>query len=164
MSTEESAAGKSAATAKQKRAQWEAFDYDVLEIGVVQVTNHSHETPSEHQYRVDVDPETGATAACECPSDQYGDGPCKHRLAVDDTPAVLAAASGLAGEPDADDSEPAVATDGGEAPNERPADCECHRAWHADDTPCFVCYEAGFETPNPDAGEADPFAEVEVAQ
>ena len=33
----------------------------------------------------------------------------------------------------------------------RPDDCECLRAFH--DLPCFACFNAGFETPNPEVSE-----------
>lgn len=53
----------------------------------------------------------------------------------------------------------AVATDGGQVhatdatddgTHERPTDCGC---WGQNDLPCFSCWMAGFETPNPDADE-----------
>jgi hypothetical protein len=55
-----------------------------------------------------------------------------------------------------------AATDGGrgiidagdELDEERPDDCTCHPAWaERDALPCFPCWRAGFETPNPDAEE-----------
>jgi predicted nucleic acid-binding Zn finger protein len=58
----------------------------------------------------------------------------------------------------------AVATDGGrvveppvgddtdaDTADSRPDDCECHPAWSDDVTPCFACWRAGFDVPNPDA-------------
>jgi hypothetical protein len=159
MSTDDPAALQGAATTTAKRAQWEAFDFELLEVGAVRVTNNSHADPDEHTYEIDVDVETGRAVRCSCPADEYHDGPCKHRVAVENTPAVLAAASGLV---DAtDDPAPDVATDGGtvlepdasddDGDDERPDDCECHPDWDADATPCFACWLAGFDAPNPDA-------------
>jgi predicted nucleic acid-binding Zn finger protein len=60
-----------------------------------------------------------------------------------DDAAVLATDGGAVVEPtDTDDADD---VDG------RPDDCECHPAWDADATPCFACWLAGFDVPNPDA-------------
>jgi predicted nucleic acid-binding Zn finger protein len=51
----------------------------------------------------------------------------------------------------------AVATDGGTVvelddapPADRPDDCQCHPGWDDDMLPCFACWSAGFDAPNPD--------------
>jgi hypothetical protein len=124
MSDDDSAALQGAATTTAKRAQWEAFDFELLEVGAVRVTNNSHADPDEHTYTIDVDVDTGRAVSCSCPADEYHDGPCKHRVAVENTPAVLAAASGVVDA--ADDPARDVATDGGTvvdgAASDEPAD------------------------------------------
>lgn len=142
-----------------KRAQWEAFEFDLEAPGLVRVRNGSYGADAEeHTYRVNV--EDGVPTACECPADTYGDGACKHRLAVAIRAPVLAAASEWDREQDVDGDaeERAVATDGGtiledgdgdaDREEERPADCACDPAV---DLPCWPCYRDGHETPNPDA-------------
>jgi hypothetical protein len=86
------AALQSAATDEvEQRAQWEAFEFSVPESRTVRVENHSHENPEEHTYDVEV--RHGSAVSCECPADEYHDGPCKHRIAVEDQPPVLGAAT-----------------------------------------------------------------------
>lgn len=81
-----------AATAKKSRAQWEAFEYRVPVPGRVRVENASYgDESAEHVYIVTI--EDGETIFCTCPSDTHQSGPCKHRLATENRPAVLRAAS-----------------------------------------------------------------------
>ncbi|WP_232833779.1 SWIM zinc finger family protein [Saliphagus sp. LR7] len=70
------------------------------------MTNGSYgdDEKRDHTYRVNI--ENGVPVACECPSDTYQDGACKHRVAVAIREPVLEAAT-------ADDSQDRVATDGG---------------------------------------------------
>jgi hypothetical protein len=92
MSNDTPAALQSAATDEvEQRAQWEAFEFSVPEPGIVRAENHSHEDPEEHTYDVKV--RHGSAVSCECPGDKYHDGPCKHRVAVEDQAAVLGAAT-----------------------------------------------------------------------
>lgn len=143
----------------RKRAQYEAFDFELEAPGLMTVRNESHENADEHSYRVNV--EDGIPVACECPSDTYHDGACKHRVAVAIREPVLEAATEYER---TEESE--VATDGGttversaanasaqeQHDNERPANCDCLPTF--EDLPCWPCYRRGFRTPNPHA-EAD---------
>lgn len=74
-----------------KRAQWEAFEFDLEAPGLVRVINGSHENPKDHSYRVNV--ESGKPVACECPAFEYGDKPCKHSVAVAIREPVMKAAN-----------------------------------------------------------------------
>jgi SWIM zinc finger len=135
-----------------KRAQYEAFDFELEAPGLVTVRNESHENADEHSYRVNV--EDGLPVACECPSDTYHDGACKHRVAVAIREPVLEAASDYER---TEESE--VATDGGttveysgvseQREESRPAECDCLPTF--EDLPCWPCYREGFRTPNPHA-------------
>ncbi|GGN26987.1 SWIM zinc finger family protein [Halarchaeum nitratireducens] len=99
MSTHDTLADKASAKIA-KRAQYEAFEFDVPEPGTVRVRNASYGVDAdEHTYDVTI--QHGDAVACTCPADEYGNGPCKHRVAASTTSAVLAAAT------------PEVAPDGG---------------------------------------------------
>ncbi|WP_245998443.1 SWIM zinc finger family protein [Halalkalicoccus subterraneus] len=116
------------------------------------VRNESHENADEHSYRVNV--EDGIPVACECPSDTYHDGACKHRVAVAIREPVLEAASDYES---SGEQEQEVATDGGTTVErsgisehnveKRPSDCDCIPG--IEDLPCWPCYREGFRTPNP---------------
>lgn len=81
-----------AAAAKKSRAQWEAFEYRVPVPGRVRIENTSYgDKSTEHVYVVTI--EVGAATSCTCPSDEHHPGRCKHRIAVENQPAVLAAAN-----------------------------------------------------------------------
>jgi hypothetical protein len=81
-----------AAAAKKSRAQWEAFEYRVPVPGRVRIENTSYgDDSNNHVYVVTI--EDGATTSCTCPSDEYQPGQCKHRIGVENQPAVLLAAS-----------------------------------------------------------------------
>jgi hypothetical protein len=75
----------------EQRAQWEAFELSVPDPGTVRVRNHSYADPDEHTYDVEV--RHGSAVSCECPGDEYHDRPCNHRVAVEDQPAVVGAAT-----------------------------------------------------------------------
>ena len=67
-------------------------------------------------YVVEVAEHVGATA-CTCPSDEYREGACKHRVAVENEEAVMQAATeGMNGAYHADGAR--VAADGGEERDE----------------------------------------------
>lgn len=76
----------------ERRAAWESFAFTLPAAGVVRVENKSYgEESDEHCYLVNV--AGGETTGCSCPADEYQPGPCKHRLAIANQPAVLEAAS-----------------------------------------------------------------------
>ncbi|MFC7010001.1 SWIM zinc finger family protein [Halalkalicoccus salilacus] len=139
-----------------KRAQYEAFDFELTAPGLVTVRNESHENAAEHSYRVNV--ENSVPVACECPADMYHDGACKHRVAVAIREPVLEAATEYE-----TDQEPAVIPDGGtttertvpceQRAESRPADCDCLPTF--EELPCWPCYREGFCTPNPAADTED---------
>lgn len=131
-----------------KRAQWEAFEFEVS-AGVVTVRNASYADPSDHEYRVVV--EDGIPVACDCTGFQY-DSTEKHLVAVAIREPVLQAAQA---------GEMAVATDGGavtthgrEDDHCRPDDCDCHD-WNSDtiELPCWPCYRDGFDTVNSEVSD-----------
>jgi len=127
---------------------------------------YSVTSQSGREYAVDA-----RDGRCTCPDAEYNldaDDLCKHALrvavvrgervipaavdrdeidpqlgiAVDSTPVAVATDGGTVHAPDTDDAT---------QPRERPDDCGC---WDPDgDLPCFSCWMAGFETPNPDADE-----------
>ncbi|MFC4987395.1 SWIM zinc finger family protein [Saliphagus infecundisoli] len=90
-----------------KRAQYEAFELDLEAPSLLRVTNGSYgdDEKHEHTYRVNI--ENGVPTTCECPSNTYQDGACKHHVAVAIRKPVLEAAT-------VDGSQDRVATDGGE--------------------------------------------------
>jgi hypothetical protein len=93
-----------------KRAQYEAFEFELDAPGLVLVRNGSYDDASEHEYRVNV--EHGVPTVCECPAFQYRNGACKHMVAVAIRLPVLVAASEY--EHDYENTHtPEVATDGG---------------------------------------------------
>ena len=59
-----------------KRAQYEAFEFTITEVGV-RVRNCSHEEPAEHEYVVSV--ADGLPTACECPAHDWIGGACRSR-------------------------------------------------------------------------------------
>ncbi len=72
----------------------EHFEYSVPASGIAVVANAKPEYADErdeHTYAVNV--ENGRTVRCSCPADEYHDGPCKHRQAVESVRAVVLAAS-----------------------------------------------------------------------
>ena len=99
------------------RAQWEGFEFRVPAPGRVRVENVSYGDESDnHVYVVEVAEHVGATA-CTCPSDEYREGACKHRVAVENEEAVMQAATeGMNGAYPVDGVR--VAADGGEERDE----------------------------------------------
>jgi len=63
-----------------KRAQWEAFEFTLLEDGDVTVVNGSYDKPEEHSYTIHC--EGNIPTDCTCPAWEYQEGACKHMLAV----------------------------------------------------------------------------------
>ncbi len=117
-----------------KCAQYEAFEFELTAPGIVTVRNGSYADPENHEYRVNV--KGGIPVCCECPADVHHDEPCKHRVAIAIRQPVLTAATER------------PVTDGGPL---RPDDCSC---WSVDqELPCFPCFNADFDTPNPEVPE-----------
>lgn len=85
-----------------KRAQYEAFEFDLEAPGLVRVTNGSYgDGADDHSYTVTI--EAGVPTSCTCPADEHRSGACKHRVAVAIREPVMDAAS----------SEPVPIPDGG---------------------------------------------------
>ena len=75
----------------EKRAQWEAMEFRLGAPNTVHVENVSYgEESGNHAYLIMVG--AGETVECTCPADQYM-AKCKHRLAVENEPAVVEAGS-----------------------------------------------------------------------
>ncbi|GAA5064317.1 hypothetical protein ACFFQF_17765 [Haladaptatus pallidirubidus] len=79
----EPAATREAAETAQKRAPWEQFSFTVDAPGLVEVTNESHENPTDHQYVVSFDDVTGKLMACTCLHYVHRSAFCKHMAAVE---------------------------------------------------------------------------------
>ncbi|WP_227377767.1 SWIM zinc finger family protein [Haladaptatus halobius] len=52
-------------------------------LGMVDVTNESHDNPAEHHYVVTLDDVTGELMTCTCPHHLHRNAYCKHMAAVD---------------------------------------------------------------------------------
>lgn len=74
-----------------KRAQYEGFEFELEDPGLVLVRNTSWDDPTEHEYLVNVVDST--PTVCECPADKHHEGACKHRVAVAIRGPVIQAAS-----------------------------------------------------------------------
>lgn len=111
-----------------KRAQWEAFEFTMEAPGMVRVSNESYEDGAAHSYLVNIEVEV--PCACECEAFQYGEGPCKHMIAVAIREPVLLAA------------QRELITDGGENPDT----CQNGQTGccgpEGDDLPCFECFQS----------------------
>ena len=94
----------------EQRAQWERFSMTVLGGeggGYVNVRNDSHgDDAGAHIYSVEV--RDGAATGCSCPHATHRGAHCKHQVAVENRPLILASAAAVA-------SPPRVVTDGGES-------------------------------------------------
>ena len=112
-----------------KRAQWEAFEFDLEAPGLIRVSNGSYENPEGHSYLVNVETET--PVACECKAFEYSDGPCKHMVAVAIREPVLKAAQAE------------LLPDGGSGPETCKNGQEGCCGPDAEDLPCFDCYLEG---------------------
>ncbi|WP_245998531.1 SWIM zinc finger family protein [Halalkalicoccus subterraneus] len=109
-----------------KRAQWESFSFELEAPGLVLVTNDSHDEDG-HSYLVNV--ETDVPVACECKAFEYGNGPCKHMVAVAIREPVLKAAQVV------------PIPDGGQTDNTcKNGQTGCCGP-DGDDLPCFDCYQ-----------------------
>lgn len=111
-----------------KRAQYEAFEFELDAPGLVTVINASHKNPADHSYLVNV--ETDTPVACECKAFQYRDGPCKHMVAVAIRQPVLMAAQTVV--------IPDGGTDVDACKNSQTGCC----GPYGDDLPCFECFQS----------------------
>lgn len=91
-----------------KRAAWEAWELRVAAPMQVEVTNASYGVTrkADHRYTVTVDHRDDGLIVplhCTCPSDQFGEADCKHKvaLAIRGGPVVLGAAVAYTGDHDA---------------------------------------------------------------
>lgn len=98
MSTDDTASNNSGGmtsgegqTDRERRAEHEAFEFSIPVAGRVRVENFSHDDVDEHEYVVDV--EDGTAIWCTCPDHEHRNIRCKHMIAVEDRPAIMAAAS-----------------------------------------------------------------------
>ena len=95
MSTEEAATQEATDAQQPTIRDREHFAFSVPSEGIAVVENRRHDEPTTYAVNV---AQTGETSACSCPADEYHPGPCKHRRAVESTPAVMLAASAEAPE------------------------------------------------------------------
>ncbi|SIR96659.1 SWIM zinc finger [Haladaptatus litoreus] len=114
----------------QNRAQWEQFSFDVDSLGLIKVTNESHENSEAHQYTVSIDDVTEELMACTCPHHVHRNAYCKHMAAVE-TATDDGTLEAFPSE-DKDDAEP--------------EDCDCDGLGGL---PCWPCVRVGRkELPN----------------
>ena len=91
MSTKDSSSQESIVPSKPSVPDAAHFHYSVPSPGLAVVRNVRHDDPEAHTYAVNV--ASGEAVQCSCPADEYHPGACKHRQAVEATPAVLLAAA-----------------------------------------------------------------------
>ena len=124
-----------------KRAQYEAFEFSVIEGGV-RVRNCSHDEPAEHEYVVSV--EDGLPTACECPADDRFDDACKHRVAVAIRKPVMEAVTATSVAADGGVDEEVVSESDSDVEDGDPDDCDCDEL--PDAFPCWECVRTGRRT------------------
>ncbi|SFR97104.1 SWIM zinc finger [Halomicrobium zhouii] len=136
----------------RKRAQYEAFEFELLDSDV-RVRNASHAVPADHEYLVTI--EDGLPVDCTCPADANYEHACKHRVAVAIRRSVLDFANDVQ-----------LLADGGTRPQRgespleesrlddigEPADCDCDAL--PDDFPCWECVRTG-RRPMPNRNRRD---------
>ncbi|WP_349292028.1 SWIM zinc finger family protein [Halobacterium wangiae] len=130
-----------------KRAQYEAFEFELQNTGVL-VRNHSHENPSEHEYLVTL--RDGIPSSCECPANACFEGACKHRVAVAIRKPILEAATSQElvadGGPTTESSTASnpgfseASEDESKTDSSR-VDCDCSGL--SGEFPCWECYRNG---------------------
>ena len=76
----------------EKRAQWENMEFRLGAPNTIHVTNLSYgeDEAKNHKYLVTIAGEE--SVGCTCPADEYMDE-CKHRIAVEQNPALVRAGS-----------------------------------------------------------------------
>lgn len=135
----------------EQRAQWEGANYGMMVCrnGVVNVENRNYNEPG-HISSVEV--ADGRAVGCSCPHATHCGAHCKHQVAVEDRPLVVASATaaGATGAP--------VATNGGQPAAEIADTCEhdaggCPGPHHLPADMCAGClaesrveFEAGVVT------------------
>lgn len=112
-----------------KRAQWEAFEFELEGSNQIRVINGSYSDPEAHTYTVTV--EDGVPINCGCPADTCRDTPCKHRVAVAIRQPVMEAIAG---------AQTPTIPDGGEPIETCPNGQEGCCGPDGDELPCFECY------------------------
>ncbi|MCU4802734.1 SWIM zinc finger domain-containing protein [Halobacteria archaeon HArc-gm2] len=135
-----------------KRAQYEAFEFELLDTDV-RVRNASHAVPTDHEYVVTIEDEF--PVECTCPADANYENACKHRVAVAIRRPVLDFANDVqlladgGTRPQYDDTRQA---DTQPDESEESDDCECD--FLPDDFPCWECVRTGNQ-PMPTRNERD---------
>jgi len=88
---------RKAALKVEKRAQWENMGFRLGAPNTIHVTNLSYgeEAAKTHKYLVTIAGEEAVN--CTCPADEYMDE-CKHRIAVENVPALVRAESATTSE------------------------------------------------------------------
>lgn len=141
----------------RKRAQYEAYEFEVIEPGLVRATNTSHANPENHQSLVTI--ENGVPVECGCPSDEYHPKACKHRVSTAIETLVIITATpeqdtqDTQNSPDTStDTTPTPIADGGEVTNHDEQDTtdtegcqfdtESCTGIDQDGFTCFDCYMA----------------------
>jgi len=138
-----------------KRAQYEAFEFELLDSDV-RVRNASHAVPTDHEYVVTIEDEL--PVECTCPADANYENACKHRVAValrrpiiDFANDVQLLADGGA-RPQRDESGRADTQLADQDDPDESDDCEC--ALLPDEFPCWECVRTG-RRPMPTRNERD---------
>ena len=76
-----------------RRARWESFEFVVPTVGEINICNMSYGADDARNHIYTVSVEGRRATDCTCPAAEYRPGECKHQPAVENTPAVMAAAS-----------------------------------------------------------------------
>jgi len=125
----------------RKRAQYEAFEFELLDSDV-RVRNASHAVRTDHEYVVTIEDELPVD--CTCPADANYESACKHRVAVAIRRPILDLANDVQLLADGgtrsrhDDTRQADTQLDDKAGSD---DCECD--FLPDDFPCWECIRTG---------------------
>ncbi|MCU4802430.1 SWIM zinc finger domain-containing protein [Halobacteria archaeon HArc-gm2] len=123
-----------------KRAQYEAFEFELLDADV-RIRNTSHAVPADHEYLVTI--EDGLPVDCTCPADANYEYACKHRVAVAIRRPIIDFANDVqlladgGTRPQLDES----SSDYTQRVDSEEPDCECDQL--PNDFPCWECVRAG---------------------
>jgi hypothetical protein len=143
----------------RKRAEWEAFEFEIAGPYQVRVRNASYgEAMHEHAYVVGIEDRDGVLvpAECECPADLHHDRDCKHKVALAIRGGSLLMQAAADYEPpeapvpretlptlaDKLRSDGGAISDSAFPPTAADESCWCE----AHDMPCFDCYQSGRRT------------------
>ncbi|WP_254272316.1 SWIM zinc finger family protein [Haloarcula marina] len=135
-----------------KRAQYEAFEFDLLGEQI-RVRNGSYADPENHEYLVRI--EDGIPVSCTCPADEHFEGACKHRVGVAIRRPLVDLVTDVQLRADGGDSiQPSTARERSNSNRALPEstadsepgtdDCECDGL--PDSVPCWPCYRDGRKT------------------